>query len=97
MSSSASTHFHEFFLNPPVMEVVRDVLGEDACLYDANIRIPMPTGERDARRGFQVHVDREDYAVTPFAGGRHYPMAMNVVWCLTDFTLQRRQADRDRK
>ncbi len=78
--------FHEFFLNPPVTGIVREMLGADAFLYDANIRVPMPTGERDGRKGFQVHVDREDYAVLPFAGGRHFPMALNVVWCLTDFT-----------
>ncbi len=81
-------HFYEFFLNPPVMEIVREVLGFDAYLYDANIRVPMPTGKREGRKGFQVHVDREDYAVTPFTGGRHYPMALNVVWCLTDFTKE---------
>lgn len=80
--------FHEFFLNPPVMAVVNEVLGDDAFLYDGNIRVPMPTGERDGRKGFQVHVDREDYAVRPFAGGRHFPMALNVVWCLTDFTVE---------
>ena len=79
-------HFYEFFLNPPVMQIVRAVLGDDALLYDANIRVPMPTGARDARKGFQVHVDREDYTVLPFVAGRHYPMALNVVWCLVDFT-----------
>jgi len=81
-------HFYEFFLNPPVMAFVRSVLGADAMMYDANIRVPMPTGERDARKGFQVHVDREDYAVRPFVGGRHYVMALNVVWCLVDFTRE---------
>ena len=79
-------HFYEFFLNPPVMQIVRAVLGDDALMYDANIRVPMPTGSRDARKGFQVHVDREDYTVLPFVGGQHYPMALNVVWCLVDFT-----------
>ena len=81
-------HFYEFYLNEPVMRVVRAVLGEDAMLYDGNIRVPMPTGERDARKGFQVHVDREDYTVKPFAEGRHHPMALNVVWCLVDFSAQ---------
>ena len=81
-------HFYEFFLNPPVIELVRSVLGDDAMMYDANIRVPMPTGERDARKGFQVHVDREDYAVRPFSDGRHYVMALNVVWCLVDFTKE---------
>ena len=79
-------HFHEFYLNPPVMRIVRAVLGEGAMLYDGNIRVPMPTGRRDAAKGFQVHVDREDYTVLPFAGGTHFPMALNVVWCLVDFT-----------
>lgn len=81
-------HFYEFFLNPPVMNIVRSVLGEDARMYDANVRVPMPTGERDSRKGFQVHVDREDYAVRPFVGGTHYVMALNVVWCLIDFTKE---------
>ena len=79
-------HFYEFFLNPPVIGVVNEVLGDDAFLYDANIRVPMPAGERDARKGLQVHVDREDYTVLPFAGGRHFPLALNVAWCLTDVT-----------
>ena len=79
-------HFYEFFLNRPVMQVVRSVLGDDAILYDANLRVPMPTGARDAAKGFQVHVDREDYTVRPFEGGKHFPMALNVVWCLIDFT-----------
>ena len=78
-------HFYEFYLNQPVMRIVRAVLGEDALLYDGNLRVPMPTGQRDAAKGFQVHVDREDYTVLPFAGGAHYPMALNVVWCLVDF------------
>jgi len=81
-------HFYEFFLNSPVMRVVRGVLGEDARMYDANIRVPMPTGNRDAKKGFQVHVDREDYAVLPFVKGQHFPMALNVVWCLVDFTKE---------
>ena len=81
-------HFYEFYLNTPVMRVVRSVLGDDALLYDGNIRVPMPTGERDAAKGFQVHVDREDYTVRPFADATHFPMALNVVWCLVDFTRQ---------
>ena len=81
-------HFYEFYLNRPVIQIVRSVLGADAMLYDGNIRVPMPTGERDAAKGFQVHVDREDYTVLPFADGRHFPMALNVVWCLVDFTQQ---------
>ena len=78
-------HFYEFYLNAPVMRIVRAVLGDGALLYDGNIRVPMPTGQRDAAKGFQVHVDREDYTVLPFAGGAHFPMALNVVWCLVDF------------
>ena len=49
---------------------------------------PMPTGGREKRSGFQVHVDREDYSVLPFVGGKHYPIAMNVTWCLVDFTIE---------
>ena len=78
-------HFYEFYLNPRVMRIVRAVLGEGALLYDGNLRVPMPTGQRDAAKGFQVHVDREDYTVLPFGGGAHFSMALNVVWCLVDF------------
>ena len=81
-------HFYEFYLNPPVMRIVRAVLGDDAILYDGNIRVPMPTGGRDAAKGFQVHVDRQDYTVRPFVGGKHFPMALNIVWCLVDFTRE---------
>ena len=79
--------FYEFFLNPPTMQVVRRMIGDDALIYDGNIRIPMPTGAANKRQGFQLHVDREDYTVVPFAGGKHFPMAMNVTWCLVDFTI----------
>lgn len=81
-------HFYEFYLNLPVMQIVRAVLGDGAMLYDGNIRVPMPTGGREPAKGFQVHVDREEYTVLPFADGRHYPVALNVVWCLVDFTVE---------
>ena len=80
--------FYEFFLSPPVMQVVRRMIGDDAVLYDANIRVPMPTGAGERRSGFHVHVDREDYTVVPFIGGKHYPVAMNVTWPLVDFTIE---------
>ena len=80
--------FHEFFLNPSAMQVVRRMIGDDALLYDANIRIPMPTGAANKRQGFQLHVDREDYTVVPFVGGKHFPMAMNATWCLVDFKIE---------
>ena len=80
--------FYEFFLNPPAMQVVRRMIGDDAVLYDANIRVPMPTGAGDRRSGFQVHVDREDATVVPFTGAKHYPIAMNVTWPLVDFTIE---------
>jgi ectoine hydroxylase-related dioxygenase (phytanoyl-CoA dioxygenase family) len=79
---------YEFFLNPPVMQVVRRMIGDDCLLYDANARVPMPSGGRNKRQGFQNHVDREDYSVVPFLGGKHYPMAMNVTWALVDFTIE---------
>ena len=80
--------FHEFFLNEPALQIVRHMIGKDAVLYDANIRVPMPTGSGERRSGFHVHVDREDYSVVPFAGGKHYPVAMNVTWPMVDFTLE---------
>ena len=81
-------HFYEFFLNPPVLNLIRSVLGDDALLYDMNARVVLPTGGRETRRGFQVHVDREDFSVNPFADGKHYPMALNVIWCLVDFNIE---------
>ena len=80
--------FYEFFLNPSVMQVVRRMIGDAAVLYDANLRVPMPTGEGERRSGFHVHVDREDSTVVPFTGGKHYPIAMNVTWPLVDFTIE---------
>ena len=79
---------YEFFLNSPVLEVVHRMIGEDCLLYDANVRVPMPSGDRNKRQGFQNHVDREDYSVVPFVSGTHYPMAMNVTWTLVDFTIE---------
>ena len=81
-------HFYEFFLNPPVLNLIRSVLGDDALLYDMNARVVLPTGGRETRRGFQVHVDREDFSVNPFVEGTHYPMALNVIWCLVDFNIE---------
>lgn len=85
---SKHPHLYEFFLNPPVMKIVRRMIGEDCMLYDANVRVPLPSGDRDKRHGFQNHVDREDYSTVPFIGGKHYPMAMNVTWTLVDFTIE---------
>ena len=35
--------------------------------------------------GSEMCIRDRDYTVLPFAGGAHYPMALNVVWCLVDF------------
>ena len=44
-------HFYEFYLNAPVMQVVRTVLGDGAMLYDGNIRVPHADGRARRRQG----------------------------------------------
>ena len=78
--------FESFFLCPPVVAVCREVLGEDMVLYDTTARSILPSGGREQRFGFQVHVDREAFTVEPFKGGTHLPLALNVLWALVDFT-----------
>jgi ectoine hydroxylase-related dioxygenase (phytanoyl-CoA dioxygenase family) len=78
--------FETFYDNPPVVAVCRQVLGEDMILYDTTGRSLLPGGGREERHGFQIHVDRGDFTVTPFQGGTHLPLAINVLWALVDFT-----------
>ena len=53
--------FYEFFLNRPVTQVVRQLIGDDCIMADSNIRVPMPTAARNVRQGFQNHVDSSSY------------------------------------
>ena len=78
--------FENFFQNAPVVAVCREVLGDDMVLYDTTARSVLPGGGREERHGFQVHVDREEFTVLPFRDGTHFPVAINVIWTLVDFT-----------
>lgn len=80
-------YFEEFYLNPKVTAVCRCVLGDDMVVTETHARSILPSSGREARRGFQIHVDREAFSVLPFEGGsHHYPMAVNTAWFLVDFT-----------
>jgi ectoine hydroxylase-related dioxygenase (phytanoyl-CoA dioxygenase family) len=78
--------FETFFQSPRVVAVCRKVLGDGMVLYDTTARALLPSGGREERYGFQVHVDREAFTVEPFKGGTHLPVAINVLWSLVDFT-----------
>ena len=54
-------YFEEFYLNDKVNAVVRLVLGDDMVLTETHARSILPSGGREERYGFQVHVDRVPY------------------------------------
>lgn len=73
---------------PEPLEVVRRILGEDMFAHNVAIRKPLPTGEKDwTKLGGNLHADWSDFTVKPFVGGRHYPMAVQSVWAISDFTV----------
>ena len=75
--------------NPEPAEVARLLLGQDMFAHNVAIRKPMPTGKKDwARLGGHLHADWDDFTVKPFLGGRHYPMAVQSAWCVSEFTAQ---------
>ena len=80
--------FETFYLCPPVLNVCKRILGDDMVLYDTTGRSIRPSGGREQRHGFQVHVDRELFSVSPFVDGTHIPVAINVLWPLVDFTAK---------
>ena len=80
--------FETFYLCPPVLNVCKRILGDDMVLYDTTGRSIRPSGGREERHGFQVHVDRELFSVLPFVGGTHIPVGLNVLWPLVDFTAE---------
>lgn len=80
--------FETFYLNPAVLSVCREYLGEDMVLYDTTARSIRPSEGREPGRGFQIHADRSPFSIVPFEGGRHYPMAINVAWPVVDFTAE---------
>ena len=83
-------HFYGLALRyPEPFDVVRRVLGDDAFAHDVAIRKPLPTGKKDwTRLGGNLHADWHGFTVDPFVGGRHYAMAIQSVWALSDFTVE---------
>ena len=80
--------FETFYLNPAVLSVCREYLGEDMVLYDTTARSIRPSEGREPGRGFQIHADRSPFSIVPFEDGRHYPMAINVAWAVVDFKAE---------
>jgi ectoine hydroxylase-related dioxygenase (phytanoyl-CoA dioxygenase family) len=80
--------FETFYLNPPVLSVCREYLGEDMVLYDTTARSIRPSEGREPGRGFQIHADRSPFSIVPFEGGKHYPMAVQSAWCISEFTRE---------
>jgi ectoine hydroxylase-related dioxygenase (phytanoyl-CoA dioxygenase family) len=83
-------HFYGLALrNPAPLEIARKILGDDLVLDNLTIRIPMPTGRKDAEKlGGHFHVDWDQFTVEPFKGGKHYPMAIQSAWAFSDFTRE---------
>jgi hypothetical protein len=74
---------------PKPVEVVRGLLGDDMFAHNVAIRKPLPTGVKDwTRLGGNLHADWADFTVKPFVGGRHFPMAVQSVWAISDFTVE---------
>ena len=75
--------------NPAPVAVARRVLGEDMFVHNVAIRTPMPTGRKNASKyGGNLHADWADFTVKPFIGGKHFPMAIQSVWAIEDFTKE---------
>ncbi len=83
-------HFYGMLLrNPEPSAVSRRVLGEDMFAHNVALRTPMPTGKKDATKlGGNLHADWSDFTVLPFVGGKHYPMAIQSAWAVSDFTKE---------
>ena len=75
--------------HPEPLLVARRVLGEDMFAHNLAIRKPLPTGKKDwTKLGGYLHADWHHFTVNPFIGGRHYPLAVQSVWCISEFTRQ---------
>ena len=83
-------HFYGLLVrNPDPVAVTRGVLGEDMFAHDVAIRKPLPTGRKDwTKLGGYLHADWHHFTVTPFLGGRHYPLAVQSAWCVSEFTRE---------
>ena len=83
-------HFFGLALRyPKPAQIVRRILGHDMFAHDVTIRKPLPTGQKDwTRKGGNLHADWSDFTVTPFQGGKHFPVAIQSVWAISGFTVQ---------
>ncbi len=83
-------HFRSMPVRYPAMaEVARRVLGEDMFCHNVTIRTPLPSGAKDHQKyGGNLHADWADFTVRPFVGGRHFPMAIQSVWAIEEFTRE---------
>ena len=85
---------HPYFFSlalrfPDPIQVVRRVLGEDMFAHNVSMRKPMPTGKKDwTKLGGYLHADWHHFTVEPFIGGRHYPMAIQSAWAISEFSVE---------
>ena len=74
---------------PHVIELFRRVLGDDMFAHNVAIRKPLPTGKKDwTKLGGYLHADWHQFTIEPFIGGRHYPMALQSAWAISEFSVQ---------
>jgi hypothetical protein len=83
-------HFRGMPLRYPApAEVARRVLGVDMFCHNVVIRTPLPSGAKDNQKyGGNLHADWADFTVRPFVGGKHFPMAIQSVWAIEEFTRE---------
>ena len=81
-------HFFGLALRyPEPVEVIRRILGDDMFAHDVSIRKPLPTGQKDwTKLGGHLHADWHSFTVEPFIGGKHYPMAIQSAWAISEFS-----------
>lgn len=74
---------------PNLIRLFRRVLGEDMFAHNVTIRKPLPTGKKNwSKLGGNLHADWPQFTVDPFVGGRHYPMALQSVWAISEFSVK---------
>ena len=57
--------------------------------HNVVIRTPLPSGTKDNQKyGGNLHADWADFTVKPFIGGKHFPMAIQSVWAIEEFTRE---------
>ena len=73
--------------HPEPFLVAQRILGKNMFAHNLAIRIPLPAGKKDwSKLGGHLHADWHPFTVNPFIGGKHYPLAIQSVWCISEFT-----------